>query len=274
MKHFIYAAFALLAASTAGRTQSLITMSNKCYKMVQSGNGQNEAGNYSEALQTFEKVIKKCSAKDAKEQGNTGKARALNGLKRYDEAIAAANLAIAASKEQGIAAWFERAEAHYGLQQLSAATEDYNKIISLSEKNRNTTDRASIYAKMAELDWKQHNRDQAYTHIDMAIDLDQNNPAYLVQKGDFRMKQGDLQAGFKLYEEATSISTDKPAMYKMRAFSFTRAMQDKYATRDAKELGNKMTAEEKKQFCAEWKQLFDTGYKDVKQDLYYTMICL
>ncbi|HPZ87135.1 MAG TPA: hypothetical protein PLQ32_03455 [Flavihumibacter sp.] len=272
MKHFLY--LGLLFFSGTVQAQSLITMSNKCYKLVQAGNALNESGDYSKALETFDKVLRKCSAKDAKEQGNTGRAKALNGLKRYDEAVAAADLAISASNEMGIAAYFEKAEAHYALQQLSAAADDYAKIISLSDKNRNAVDRATMYAKLADLDWKLQHRDKAFTHIDMAIDIDQSNPAYLIQKADYKLKLGDLKPAFALYEEATTLSNDKQSMYKMRAFAFTRAMQEKYSTRDAKELGAKMSSEEKKQFCLEWKQLFDTGYKDVQQDLYYTLICL
>ncbi|GAO42078.1 tetratricopeptide repeat protein [Flavihumibacter petaseus] len=264
----------LMLVSSAAFCQSLITMSNKCYKMVQAGNAANDSQQYDEALTTFEKVLSKCSAKDAKEQGNVGKAKALNGLKRYDEAIQAADLAIKASKNTSIAALFEKADAHFNQNNLTAATDDYNAIIALSEKNQNTKDRATIYSKLADLDWKQKKSTEAYQDIDKAIALDPANPAYLIQKGDFKVKEGALKAGFEYYDKALETTSDKPSVYKLRAIAFTNAMQGKHSTRDAKELATRMSAEEKKQFCEEWKRLFDTGYKNVNQDLYYTMICL
>lgn len=270
--YLLLSAFTILCSAASG--QSLITMSNKCYKWVRAGNAANAQQDYATALETFEKVVNKCSAKDAKEQGNTGKARALNGLKRYDEAITAANKAIDASKDNGIAAYFEKADAHFGLNQLPEATDDYNKIIALSEKNRNTKERASIFAKLAELDWKQNKAESAYGNIDKAIGLDADNPAYQIQKGDFKVKEGDLKAGFEYYDKALTTSGDKNAIYKLRAIAFTNAMQEKHKTRDAAELKSRMSSEEKTQFCSEWKRLFDSGYKNVQQDLYYTMICL
>jgi hypothetical protein len=51
-------------------------------------------------------------------------------------------------------------------------------------------------------------------------------------------------------------------------------MQEKHHTRDAAELKSRMSAEEKQQFCNEWKRVFDSGYKNVQQDLYYSLICL
>ncbi len=260
--------------STGVFSQSLITMNNKCYDMVKSGNEANSNQAYEEALKTFETVLSKCSAKDAKEQGNVGKAHALNGLKRYDEAIAAADAAFKASKSKSITALFEKADAHYSLNQMDAASADYNQIISLSEKNKNTKERASIFSKLAELDWKQQKSSDAYQHVDKAIELDPANPAYLIQKGDFKVKEGALNAGFDLYDKALENSSDKNYVYKLRAIAFTNAMQDRHHTRDAKELKDRMSAEEKKQFCEEWKRLFDSGYKNMSQDLYYTLICL
>src|SRR5215470_2660213 len=69
----------------------LVTMSNSCYNMISTGQGQNKSGNYSAALETFNTVLQKCDAYDAKEKGFAGKAEALNGLKQFNDALEAAN---------------------------------------------------------------------------------------------------------------------------------------------------------------------------------------
>ena len=103
------------------KAQQLITMSNKCYKQVQAGNQQNDQGQYQEALNTFTKVLKDCSAKDAKEEGNVGKAIAFNGLKQYNDAITAAESAIKVSKQTNVMAYYARSYAlnQAGMRQLT-----------------------------------------------------------------------------------------------------------------------------------------------------------
>jgi tetratricopeptide (TPR) repeat protein len=257
-----------------GFSQSLITMSNKCYEMVKTGNAANESGQYDQALNTFETVLSECSAKDAKESGNAGKARALNGLNRHEEAITAADAALKASRNTSIAALFERADAHYSLNQIDEATEDYKQITAISAKNENVKERASIFAKLAELDFKQNRKEDALDNIDKAISLDPSNASWHILKGDFYAKDGDLDAAFESYDKALETSSDKASIYKLRAFAFTNAMQEKHHTRDAAELKSRMSGEEKQQFCKEWKRVFDGGYKNAQQDLYYSLICL
>jgi tetratricopeptide (TPR) repeat protein len=254
-------------------SQSLITMSNKCMGMLKTGNESNKTGDYEAALKTFETMLSKCTAKDAKEQGNVGKAHALNGLKRHQDAIAAANAAIKASKNTSIAALFERADANYALNQLADAKADYAAITDMSEKNKNVKERAAIFAKLAELDWKQGMKEDAYNNLSKAIELDPENPDYHILRGDLKAKEGDLDDAFENYDKALETSADKQSVYKLRANAFTRAMQDKHSTRDANELKSRMSAAEKERFCGEWKRLFDGGYKNMKEDLYYTLIC-
>ena len=68
----------------------LVTTSNSCYNLISSAQSQNKAGNYSAALDNFNTVLKKCDAYDAKEKAYAGKAASLNGLKQYNDAMAAA----------------------------------------------------------------------------------------------------------------------------------------------------------------------------------------
>ena len=122
----------------------LITVSNKCYKQIQLGNEQNDARDFEVALQTFEDILKKCSAKDGKEQGNLGKAIALNGLGEFEEAIQAANVAIKFSKNKNVMAYYARSYANRNLNNESAAREDLIKITQLAEKNRDKKATATI----------------------------------------------------------------------------------------------------------------------------------
>ena len=131
----------------------LITVSNKCYKQIQLGNEQNDARDFEVALQTFEDILKKCSAKDGKEQGNLGKAIALNGLGEFEEAIQAANVAIKFSKNKNVMAYYARSYANRNLNNESAAREDLIKITQLAEKNRDKKARATIHAQLAQLDF-------------------------------------------------------------------------------------------------------------------------
>src|SRR5258708_36091535 len=80
----------------------LVTMSNSCYDLINSGQSQNKAGNYSAALDNFTKVLQKCDAYDAKEKAYAVKDEALNGLHQFNDALAAANagLKINASSQQ------------------------------------------------------------------------------------------------------------------------------------------------------------------------------
>ncbi|ULQ55395.1 tetratricopeptide repeat protein [Flavihumibacter rivuli] len=255
------------------KAQSLITMSNKCMDMMKAGDLANTEGRYEDAVKTFEDALKKCTARDAKERGNVGMAHALNGLGRHEDAIVAANAAIKASKQTNIAGFFERADANYSLRNGDAAKADFEKIISLSEKNKNISERASIYAKLGELSYRMGNKDSADYYLVKASETDPQNPEFYILRGDLKAKQGDLNGAFTYYDKALETTADKNEVYKLRALAFTRAMQEKHGTKEEKELKSRMSKDELSRFCGEWKRLFDSGYKNMKQDLYYTMIC-
>ena len=98
MKNFsivILISFALLFSNCKS---GLVTMSNSCYNSIQQGQAANKSSNYSNALDIFNGVLQKCDAYDAKEKGYAGKAAALNGMKNYDEALAAANQGLTINK--------------------------------------------------------------------------------------------------------------------------------------------------------------------------------
>src|SRR6476619_3224814 len=112
----------------------LVTTSNSCYNSIQQGQAANKAGNYSNALDIFDGVLKKCDAYDAKEKGYAGKAAALNGMQKYNEALEAANEGIKINKSS-IDNLFEKANAELGLKRTSNAKADFSTIIDLTSKN-------------------------------------------------------------------------------------------------------------------------------------------
>jgi len=91
MKNHLLTLGLIALSITATQCKSgLVTTSNGCTTLINTGQSQNKAGDYSSALDNFNKVLQKCDAYDAKEKGYAGKAAALNGLHQYNDALIAA----------------------------------------------------------------------------------------------------------------------------------------------------------------------------------------
>lgn len=250
----------------------LITMSNKCYKRVEAGKTAIEAGNYQEALDLFEKVLDKCSAKDAQQEGYLGRARAYNSLGRHAEAVEAAGSALTVY-ENNIQALFERAVAYNALGDPASAKNDLEQVIALTEKNRNTAERATIYAKLAEVEWKQGMKQEAFQHIDQAVDADPENVSFYLLRGDMYADDGQLEAAFENYDHALEMGEAGMDMYVVRSNALIRASQEKYGTTNAAQLKAKMTDTEKDRLCRELNKAFELGLKDIQLDLLRNMLC-
>ena len=166
----------------------LVTMNNSCYNSIQQGEAANKAGNYSNALDLFNQVLQKCDAYDAKEKGYAGKAAALNGMQKYNDALDAASQGLSINKSS-IDNLFEKATAELGLSKTADAKNDFNTIIDLTQKNRNTAERAAIYAKMGEIDLKQNMYADALNNVEQAISLDANNTSFYMLRGDIKAAQ-------------------------------------------------------------------------------------
>jgi tetratricopeptide (TPR) repeat protein len=268
----VFVLFALLAPFSI-RAQQLITMSNKCYKQVQAGNQQNDQGQYQEALTTFTKVLKDCSTKDAKEEGNVGKAIAFNGLKQYDEAAAAAESAIKVSKQTNVMAYYARSYAYNNLGRTEDAKADVVKITDLTKKNKNVKARATMFAQLAHLDFQLNKLAEADTNLTKAIELDPANPAFFVQKGDMMIKINNYDDAFTAYDKVLELGKNDLEIYQIRTEARLKQMQQKYVTSDIKELSNRMTKQEKSTLCADMKKALDMGLRNLQLDLLATMIC-
>jgi len=265
-------AFALLFAFALPAEAQLVTMSNKCFKRMEAANAEIEAGNYEAVLSELDGILDKCSAKDAQEQANYAKARALNGLERYDEALAAADAALGV-KETSIDALFHRGVAHAGLGHAAESKADFDQIIALTEKNQNVSERASIFVQLGDLSWKQGMEEEAIGYMNQALFYDDDNPDYYILRGDMKSRSDDIDGAFADYDKAVALGKNDLDMYTIRSQALIGAMQDKYGTTNSSELGKAMTADEKSRLCAELDKAFDLGLKDMQLDLFKAMIC-
>jgi tetratricopeptide (TPR) repeat protein len=239
---------------------------------VQAGKAANSAGNHQEALGLFDQVLAKCKAGDAKEEGNVGKARALNGLRRHNEAINSADAALKVNKDN-LYAFFERGVALHGLGRSQEAQAEFEKVLDLTERNRNTDQKAGIFAYLGEISWKQGLKEQAYQNMAKALLVAPNNPNLFVQRGDMRIHDGMIDEAFADYDRAAALGKADQYMYRARANGLISALQKKYNTTNANELGKRISAAEKSRLCGEIGKAFDMGLRDVQLDLFRTMMC-
>jgi tetratricopeptide (TPR) repeat protein len=264
--------FAMLFPFTL-KAQQLFTMSNKCYKQVEAGNKQNDQGQYQDALTTFTKVLKDCSAKDAKEEGNVGIAIAFNGLKQYEDAINAANVAIKASKQKNVMAYYARSYASGRLGRTEDAQADLIKITDLTKKNKNVKARAGMFAQLAHLDFQLNMLEQADANLNNAIALDPGNPAFFIQRGDVMIKFNQYDDAFIAYDKALDLGKNDLEIYQIRTEARLKQVQQKYVTTDIKELSKRMTKVEKNTLCGDMKKALDMGLRNLQLDLLSSMIC-
>jgi tetratricopeptide (TPR) repeat protein len=262
-----------LLATVPVFAQQLVTMSNKCFKQVQAGKSLNEQGEFVQALDTFQKVLKDCSAKDAKEEGNIGVAVASNGLKQYENAIDAANKAIKVSKQTSVSAFYARSYAYKNLGRTDEAKSDILKITELTKKNKNVKARATMFAQLASLDFQLHMFAEADTNLTKAIELDPANSAFYIQKGDMMVKIGDYDSAFAAYDKVLDLGKNDLEIYQIRTEARLKQVQQKYDTNDGKELSKKMTVQEKSALCAEIGKAQQLGLKNLQVDLLASVIC-
>jgi len=249
------------------------TMSKKCREQIDLANRMNADKQYDSALTVFTSITKQCNSKDGKEAVAVGKANSFNGKKQYSEAITAANEALAVSKNTSLNGFFERGIANEGLKNGDAATADFNKIIELTEKNQNVKDRATIYAKIADMQDRSGKMAEADSSLNKAIALDPTNSKYVIQRGDMYVRAGNYDQAFKYYDEAVDMGKTDLEMYVIRTNARMKMVQDKYGTTVAQELRTKMTAKEKEQVCVEMKKALELGLKEMKQEMFSALVC-
>lgn len=250
----------------------LVTTSNGCYDLIQKARNQNVSGDYSDALANFNEVLKKCDAYDAKEKGYAGKAAALNGLHQYNEALGAAEAGLKVDKTS-IDNLFEKAIAEQGLGMNDEAKANLAMIISLTEKNQNKAERATIYAKMAAIDSRQQQYADALNNIKQAMSLDPANADFYILQGDMLSSSGRYPEAMDSYDQAIGKGRSDAVVWKAKTELLVRMNQKKYGTENASVLAAKMNASEKKNLCETLRTAQDRGMKDINMDLLQVAVC-
>jgi tetratricopeptide (TPR) repeat protein len=267
-KLFISISTLLLISCKSG----LVTTSNGCYNLIQSSQAQNRAGDYTSALANFNEILKKCNSYDAKQPAYAGKAEALNGLHQYNDALAAAQEGLKIDKTS-LDNLFEKANAELGLGMNAEANADLQTVVSLTEKNRNTSQRATIYAKMAALDSRQQRYADAQNNIRQAISLDPNNLDLYVLQGDIYTSQENYSSALESYNLAISKGKNDGSAWKAKVEALIKMNQAKYKTNDANTLGSKMNSSEKQNLCDAIRSGLAQGMKDMNIEMTQLAIC-
>jgi len=270
-RSFLFIVFFILIASVNAQT---FTMGKKCKEQNTAGINLLKEKKYQDALNTFTAMEKSCNTKDAKEVIAVGKAEALNGLGKYEDAITASDAALKITKNKSVMGYFQKAVAQYKLKQYDAANASFSKVISLTEKNQDTKSRASNYAAMSALQFRQlNNKDSANYYLDKAIALDNSNPDFIVQKGDMLASEKKYTEAFVQYDKAVGMGKADVEMYTIRTNARMKETQEKYGTTNTQELRSKMSDSEKKMVCSELNKAISLGLKDMKMDMYASLVC-
>ena len=259
--------------ATAPSVAQTFTMNKECRADVAAANQLNDTKQYAEALAAFDTIVDKCDTKDGKEAVQVGRARSLNGLGRHEEAISAADTALEVTKNTSLFAYFERAYAQEQMGMADSAAADYNRIIELTEKNQNVAERATIYAKVADLNYKAGKPAEAEAYLAKAMELDPGNPNFAIQRGDWAAWDGNYDAAFVEYDKAVAAGKADVEMYQIRSNARIRQMESKYGTNNVQELRGKMTPEETQMVCSETTKAIDLGLKDMKMDMFAALVC-
>jgi tetratricopeptide (TPR) repeat protein len=263
-----------LMVMVSGAEAQLRTMGKECRAQVAAADQMNAAGDFAAALVAFDAIVGKCKTKDAREAVQLGRAHALNRLGRHQEAMAAADAANAVwPKTPSVAGYFERAYAEEHLGNLAAAEADYNRIIELTEKNRNVAERATIYAKVADMYSRSGRAAEAEMYLDRAVELDPSNAGFTIMQGDWAVRAGDYDAAFAAYDRAVVQGRTDLEMYRIRTEARIKQMEEKYGTTNAQELRSAMNPTDTGLVCMELTRALDKGLRDMQLDMFSALVC-
>jgi tetratricopeptide (TPR) repeat protein len=275
MKTFTFSALwcSILLVSASGLSQTF-TMGKKCQASLDTAQNALKDKQYNEALDYFNVFASDCKTKDAKEVGAYGKAEALNGLERYEEAIVEADKALKISKNESLNGHFQKGIALNKLGKVEESKSELDQVLILTQNNQNITQRASNYALMAALYERQMGDiTSAEGYLNEAKTLDPTNVDYIIQEGSMYAAQGDYNKAFQIYDNAVSLDNNSQDLYVARSNTRLKQMEAKYGTTKAQDLREKMTSEEKTVVCADIKRAQELGYKDMNRDMFMALVC-
>ncbi|MCP9200503.1 hypothetical protein MKO06_11320 [Gramella sp. GC03-9] len=250
------------------------TMGKKCREIYVRAENALEQNAYQEALNILNEFSDECKTKDARELRSVAKAEAYNGLGQYDDAMREAELALDVTKGESLNAWFQKGIAQNKKGDIQGSRSSLEKVISLTEMNQNTQQRASNYALMGALYSRQLNEpDSAFYYLDKAKELDPGNPDFLIQEGDIYVNFDDYDNAFRAYDQAQAAGKNDMEMYIIRSEARLKQMEHQYGTTNAQELKSKMTAQEKETVCGDLQKALEMGWRDMNKDMFAALVC-
>ncbi|MUP45618.1 tetratricopeptide repeat protein [Gramella sp. BOM4] len=250
------------------------TMGKKCQEIYQRTETALEQDAYQEALNILVEFSDECKTRDARELRSVAKAEAYNGLGQYDDAIREADLALDATKGESLNAWFQKGIAQNKKGDIEASRSSLEKVMSLTEMNQNTPQRASNYALMGALYSRQLNQpDSAFYYLNKAKELDPGNPDFMIQEGDIYVHMNQYDKAFQAYDNAQAAGKDDLEIYIIKSEARLKQMEHQYGTTNAQELKSKMTTQEKEVLCTDMKKAIDMGWRDMNKDMFVALVC-
>ncbi|GGZ16191.1 hypothetical protein GCM10007049_05580 [Echinicola pacifica] len=249
-------------------------MGKNCKETLASAQKLMDQQQYNEALTLLNTFSSDCKTKDAKEQGAVMKAEAYNQVGNYDQAITQADLALKVTKNRSLAAHFQKGIALQKTGDIQGSQMELKEVITLTEKNQNTPERAKNYALMARVyDQQLMEQDSADWYLEKAISLDPSNTSFLIQKGDMKLYHDDYQGAYAAYDQALAKGHDAQEVYISRSNTGLKEVQQKYGTDKTQDLRKKMSAEEKTKLCKDINQALELGWRDMNMDMFSALIC-
>jgi tetratricopeptide (TPR) repeat protein len=262
----------LLVTTTVPAVAVTPAVRSECSDAIAAASLKNDAGDFAGALAAFDAIVPKCKGKKDRIAIQNGRAHALNHEKRHADAITAAD-AVLKDDKTNLFGLFERAYANEHLGKADLAEADYQQVITLTEKNQNVKERATIYAKVADLNHNAGKTAAADSALATAMALDPSNPSFVIMKGDWAVKAGDYAAADAAYNQATAMGVSGLQMYQIRSEASLKMVQEKYGTTNAQELRAKMTPQEKTLVCTDLNRALALGWKNPQMDMFAALTC-
>lgn len=250
------------------------SMGKKCESMLEEANRLINSEAYIEALAKLDEFCGNCKSKEAKELGAIHKAEVFNVLGEHQRAINEANLALEITKDESLAAHFQKSIALQKMGEIKASDLEFRKVTQLIANSDNPKEKANRYALMANIYNRQLNqKDSAMLYLEKAMAEDPTNTSLEMLKGDLYLYHDEYNEAYNAYDRALNNGHSPLEVYRSRSNTGLKWLANKYGTSTAVELRDVMTDDDKGMVCSDIKKALNLGYKSIHLDMFSTLIC-
>ena len=265
--------FVLCMSMALPASAQLITMNAECREQIASGDALNAGGEYTQALELFDSIAEECDTKDAAELVQVGRAKALNGLQRYPDATAAANVALEGTDQASL----RRSRNVHMRLKPRATWPERGRTTSRSSTSRRRI-RTRLNAQPFTRRWPTSSsvpatRVQRTSICSKAMQLDPNNGDFYLQQADYAMVGGDYDGAMAALDKAVELGKADVDTYAMKSDVSLKRMQAKYGTDNAQQLRAKMTPQETAAVCGDLQKALGMGLMDMQKDMFAALVC-